>query len=394
MLLILAVCLGVSAYAQNKFEKGYFIGNNGSKVECLIKNDDWKSNPTSFKYKTSETDDVKTGNLGNVKEFVIIGKSKYQKFTVDIDRSSNKTNQLSTKRTAEFTSETLFLKALVEGSKANLYGYVDNDLRRFFYKKPGGEVTQLVYKQYRSSNLGVRKNESYKAQLQREFPCDNANPSPSYLKSNLVKYFVAYNNCGAQDASMTDFTLTETKGQLKLKVKGGINYFKTTVTDTSIPFGDNKFSTDNEVNARFGVELEYLFAGNNNRWSVFLEPSYQSFKGDAELFIQGTVNITRLIAIDYQSIEVPIGIRYYIPVGTDNSKIFLSGGSVIDLPMGDSTVRNQEIRSSISFFFSAGYQYDKLSLEARYTAGRSLENLIGLDTTYGGLSLILGYTIF
>ena len=170
MLVILSLGMGLCAYAQNKFQQGYFINNSGQKIECLIQNDDWKNNPSNFKYKTSETSEVQTGNLANVKEFVITGKSKYQKFKVDIDRSSNKATQLSTKRTAEFSNETLFLKVLVEGSNASLYSYIESNLRRYFYKKPNGPVTQLVYKQYISSNQGVRKNESYKNQLKKEFP--------------------------------------------------------------------------------------------------------------------------------------------------------------------------------------------------------------------------------
>jgi hypothetical protein len=48
MMLCLSLWIGLCAYAQNKYQKGYFIKNDGSKVVVLIKNDDWASNPTSF----------------------------------------------------------------------------------------------------------------------------------------------------------------------------------------------------------------------------------------------------------------------------------------------------------------------------------------------------------
>ena len=394
MLLVLAVCLGMSAYAQNKFQQGYFINNSGQKVECLIQNDDWKNNPSNFKYKISETGEVKTGTLASTKEFVITGKSKYQKFTVDIDRSSNKATELSTKRTAEFSNETVFLKILVEGSNANLYSYIESNLRRYFYKKPNGPVTQLVYKQYISSNQGVRKNESYKNQLKKEFPCAQASSSASYTKSSLVKYFVTYNNCDAKDASLTDFTLTETKGKLRIKVKGGINYYKAKVTELGIPFGDPDYNSDYQVSPRFGFELEYILPSNNNRWSVFLEPSYQSFDGNAELIVLGAVNIIRTIAIDYRSVEVPVGVRHYIPLGGESSKLFFNAGAILDVPIGDSTLRNDPIESDISVFFGAGYEFDKFSIEARYAGGRQLTDLVGLETSYGGLNVVLGYVLF
>jgi hypothetical protein len=221
MLLILSVCIGMCAYAQNKFEQGYFINNSGQKVECLIKNDDWKNNPSNFKYKTSEAGDVVTGNLSNVQEFGIAGKSKYQKFTVDIDRSSKRVQELNTKRTPEFSSETLFLKVLVEGSRANLYSYVDGALKRYFYTSTSKQITQLIYRFYKSESGGVRTNESYKTQLKDNLPCANADSNLKYTRNELVKYFLAYNNCESQDASIVDYTLRDTKGKLRFKVKGG-----------------------------------------------------------------------------------------------------------------------------------------------------------------------------
>lgn len=394
MLLILSVWIGITAYAQNKFQQGYFINNSGQKTECLIQNDDWKNNPSSFKYKKSESGDVMTGRLATVKEFAITGKSKYQKFTVNIDRSSNKAAKLSTKRTAEFSNETVFLKVLVDGSKANLYSYIESNLRRYFYKKPNGKVTQLIYKEYRSSNQGVRKNESYKAQLSSELPCDQISSSPSYTKSSLVKYVVTYNNCDATDAALTNFTLAETKGKLRLKAKGGINYYKARVTDVTVPFGNPDYNTDYTINPRFGVELEYMLPSNNNRWSVFIEPSYQSFDDNAELVILASVNIIRTIEIEYQSIELPIGMRHYIPLKSDSSKLFLNGGAILDFPMGDSTIRGNDIESDISIFFGAGYEFKKFSVEARYSTGRQLTDLVGLETAYGGLNIVLGYVLF
>lgn len=394
MLFILSLSIGLCAYAQNKFEKGYIINNSGQRIECLIKNDDWKNNPTNFKYKTSETGDERTGNLANVQEFAVTGKNKYRKFTVDIDRSSNKATELSTKRTAEFSNETVFLKVLVEGSKASLYSYIESNLRRYFYKKPNGKVTQLINKQYRSSNQRVRKNESYKAQLEADISCNQTKTSPSYTKSSLVKYFIAYNNCDAKDTSLTNFTLNETKGIFRFKVKGGINYYEAKISEPGVPFGDPDYNTNSQISPRFGFELEYVLPSNNNRWSVFLEPSYQSYEDTAELTTLGSVNIIRTIEVEYQSIEIPLGVRHYVPLESESSKLFFNAGAIFDFPMGDSTLRNSDIESDISFFLGAGYEYNKFSIEARYAAGRQLTELSGLETAYGGLNIVLGYVLF
>ena len=46
--------LATNCCAQISFEKGYYIDNSNQKVDCLIKNVDWKNNPTSFEYKLSD----------------------------------------------------------------------------------------------------------------------------------------------------------------------------------------------------------------------------------------------------------------------------------------------------------------------------------------------------
>ena len=84
-LLFLIITLHFSGYSQISFVKGYFIKNSGEKIECFIKNIDWKDNPTQFNYKLSKDDDQKEATIEAVKEFGIYDIVKYQRYTVDID---------------------------------------------------------------------------------------------------------------------------------------------------------------------------------------------------------------------------------------------------------------------------------------------------------------------
>jgi len=63
--------------AQTHFEKGYVVTNDNQRLECLIKNKDWFSNPKSIEYKLNAGDSILTGNLDNLKEFGITGMSTY-----------------------------------------------------------------------------------------------------------------------------------------------------------------------------------------------------------------------------------------------------------------------------------------------------------------------------
>jgi hypothetical protein len=57
---ILITILSVNCYAQISFEKGYYINNEEQRVECEIKNLDWKNNPKEFQFRVSEGTEQKT----------------------------------------------------------------------------------------------------------------------------------------------------------------------------------------------------------------------------------------------------------------------------------------------------------------------------------------------
>ena len=336
-----------------------------------------------------------TGNLAGVKEFSVGSSQKYINLIVDIDRSSKKITDLSTKRTPEYKSESLFLKVLVEGKTANLYSYYDGNLKRYFYSTSIEKVTQLVYKHYRTQKGGLGKNESYKRQLKDRLSCPSNKNEPSYTKVNLTKYFIALNQCNGPDSSLTDYTLNETKGKFRLKLKGGFNMSTAEITDLSVAIiGPKTAKSDANINARFGVELEYLLPLNNNRWSLFIEPTYQSFNDEATLFEPGAVVTNLRYKIEYTSIEVPIGARFYIPL-KNSSKIFLNGGFVLDFPSSSSVVGRRELKSGPNVILGAGFEFlNKFSAELRYNGGRSLlNNSVGVDSNFGGFAVNLGYSI-
>ncbi len=57
--------------AQILFEKGYFIDYRNIKIDCFIRNADWKNYPEKFDYKLSEDGEIKTIDLKETKEFGI-----------------------------------------------------------------------------------------------------------------------------------------------------------------------------------------------------------------------------------------------------------------------------------------------------------------------------------
>ena len=109
-----------TVFSQTSFKPGYIIKSNGQKIDCLIKNEDWKGSPTTFEFKTDENSEVKLGDISTIKEFGSADNFKYISATTEVDQSSDKVGKLTEDRNPVYKGETIFLKVLVEG-KASLY---------------------------------------------------------------------------------------------------------------------------------------------------------------------------------------------------------------------------------------------------------------------------------
>ena len=66
LLFLFTTVFTLNCYSQISFENGYFIDNDNQKINCLIKNLDWENNPTKFKYKLSENNELNTKTIKSV----------------------------------------------------------------------------------------------------------------------------------------------------------------------------------------------------------------------------------------------------------------------------------------------------------------------------------------
>lgn len=391
LLILLTLTLTLNAYAQITFEKGYYIDNDNQKVDCLIKNIDWKSNPTKFDYKLSGSAEKETGNIKTIKEFGINNTSKYVRANVKIDRSSEAILGLSKERKPNFEADTLFLKVLIEG-KANLYQYYEGNLERYFYNKDNSNIEQLVFKTYENSSNTISKNLQYQQQLINSLQCatvsENKAKNLRYEKKDLIRFFVAYNEC--QKVNFTNFESKEKRDAFNLNIRAGLNN-STLLVQNNISNSQN-IDFGSQLTLRFGIEGEFIMPFNKNKWSVIIEPTYQYFKAEKE-------DDGRTIIADYQSIELPIGFRHYFFL-SKNSKIFLNASYVFEFApnsfVNPGFGTSLEIVPLSNFAFGLGYkQNDRFSLEFRYLTQRDiLGNYLYWYSDYQTLSLVLGYTLF
>lgn len=379
-----------NTYSQIKFEKGYYIDNNNKRIECLIKNEDWLNNPDEFKYKLDSISDINKASINEVKEFYVAN-SKYERHLVQIDNSSQYLDQLTTKKDPNWEKKQIFLKCLVV-SGARLYSYTENVTGvRFFYAKNDDEPMQLIYKQFLDDNGNILTNDTYKQQLWNDVKCEDKKSDLNTLNYNekaLVRYFNKVNKCNGND-SANDEIISKTQDRVDVRLLIGNRLSKYEISP-SVDFGQI-----NNFNA--GLEAEYFFPFNKNKWSLVASILY-NFNVSKEITEKTSVpSYDKLWKIEDSSINFLFGGRYSMYLNSSSrffiraSYSLLLNNSKLDYNYisNPSQVVSNKIPSSSGFLVGFGYEYKRFSFEARYT-----ENSI-FDTSIqkNNLGLNLGFAL-
>ena len=405
LLFLVTTILSFNCYSQITFEKGYYIDNTNQKTNCLIKNIDWKNNPTEFEYKLSENSDSKKGSIKSIKEFSINNFSKYVRSTVSIDRSSENLNNLSYDKKPIFIQEELFLKVLVEG-KANLYQYVDSNLYRYFYNKENSNIEQLIFKSYKNTDTNVDKNNRFRQQLFVDLKCPNFKKSKienlEYKKNSLVRFFTEYSKC--YNSELINFEAKQKRDLFNLTIRPRINSSSLSIQNSVSNYKDTDF--ENKIGFGFGLEAEFILPFNKNKWAIAIEPTYQSFKSEKKTNVNNVSGGVLIASVDYSSIKVPVSLRHYFFL-KNSSKIFINASYIFDLSSKSSiefsrndgsNLNSLEIKVTKNLALGIGYkQNDKYSLEVRYqyqTNREVLGNYTFWSSKYKKLSIIFGYSLF
>lgn len=398
---LLFVLATFSVHSQVNFENGYYITTANEKIECKIKDYDWVSNPTKIEYKANENAEINELSIDFIKEFGITNVSKYIKETVAIDRSSNALSNLNDQRDPVNKNEVLLLKVIVEG-KATLYSYTDGNLNRFFYSIDDGALEQLVYKLYQNNN-SYAENNRYKQQLWNSLKCTETTLNQierlRYDEDKLKNYFIKYNSC-----NNIDYVVFEKKKEktdlFNLTIRPGISINSLSIQGVNT--SDARTTDfDTKLNLRLGIETEFILGFNNNKWSIIAEPTFQSYNSEKNFTTYGvnsTVPRNESSKINYQYIELPVGIRHYFFLN-DHSKLFINGSLIFNFNLKGkvefTNYNDIDIKEKINLGFGFGYKFkDKYSLEYRYHPNKELLNYIDLTSNFQNSSLIFGYTLF
>jgi len=404
LLLLLSNCL----FAQINFEKGYIIDNNNIKKECFIKNEEWKNSPISINYKITENDtEVKTATLSQLKEFSCGDFHKYQKHSVKIDQSSTDGVKFSNQVAPEYLEKEVLLKTIVSGN-AVLFEYSETGIKKYFYSINNMPPTDLIYKKYIPSLIDgnenyqtVLENKMFVRQIYKDVNC-NQQPIKNFSNldyniKELSEAFIAFNSCNATDVEkVTDYRNKNASNKFNIKLKAGLNSIKFSETFNEAYVTEKDF--DNKTTYLAGVELEYAFPFNKNKWSVFIEPLYNTAYKGQKIISQtySSFKNTYPTEVDYSAFFVTIGIRYKMYL-SDKISLFLSPSYVLSFPSGKMTTRggyDLKLDSGKNIGLGIGTEINKkIRVEGRIVnMNYSGDSLFEMQST--NLSLLVSYKIF
>ena len=410
------VFLGLLAYtstAQISFQPGYLVFNNGDRSDLLIRNADWRVNPSVIEYKTSPEGEVQSATIADLKEFGIQEASRFIRFTLKIDSSSDNAPNYSRVRNPEYEEQTVFLRVLVDG-KVDLYQYTDSEKNRFFYSLEEAAPQQLIYKQYQVGTSRGQNND-FRNQLLNAWACETDNRKEietlAYTRKALISFLTDYNDCLGARYKLYEAE-AEVKGNFHLKIKAGGN-------QTSIQFerlaSSMTLGSSIEMKnsgAQLGLEAEYRLPFNKNKWGVFLDPAYQQAKVETAYHYQSySPDKTTTLEADLKLLSVPLGLRHYFFLN-ESSAVFANVAYELTSFLGSTISDSEGIYSkemevndlAHSLQAGAGFSFkNKFSAEIKFSLPRNLleehsgansRNLSKWEAKTSYVAVLLGYTIF
>lgn len=401
--------LNTHLFGQINFEKGYFINNNNEKTECFIRNIAWLYNPTDFEYKLNENDSPKIANINEIKEFNVADSYAYKRFTVKMDVSSQRVEDLKRFKEFNFVEKTVFLKYLVKGENC-LYLYETDTYRCFFYTKENNSEAQLLaYKEYIIDGTDLKENNAYKQDLYLAFRStkfsENIFQNLKYNTESLTDFFIKYNQTNST-AVVNNYESKQNKSIFNYSAFIGFSHTKNRYEKFFFDSNGNNLITTGLM-PKIGFEMEYIMPFNQKKWAFFTAPNFQNIKVEKQYeLISNNYPAKITSSFNYTFVEIPLGVRHYLYL-KNGRKLFLNLGvnlnykiagnykvalqSLSPDPNHSTAGKIDNIYSSSNNFAGLGLSLKKLNLEVRFqdeyyiffstTATINVKS-IGINATY------------
>lgn len=143
----------------------------------------------------------------------------------------------------------------------------------------------MVYERYKTSDANgfIGVNDNFKQELFNNLKCEDISikniKSLRYKNKDLTNFFINYNECTSSKFAVDSKKRKE--DQFNLSIKAGLNNSSLDIQSINLIGRNANFGS--QIGVRFGIEIEYILPFNENKWSLFLEPTYRKFEAEKEI---------------------------------------------------------------------------------------------------------------
>ena len=168
-LLLLLSLAPLFLHAQSNYKPGYVIDSKNDTLKGFVDYREWLKNPREITFKQTQTAQPQKFTVANANAFAITGAEYYDKYTVNISTSTIDLARLSHSLDTAYTTDTVFLKSLVNGKNVSLYVWTDNIKSRYYlFNKQAHTIEWLKqYQYFNDERQSVASVNSYINQLLR-----------------------------------------------------------------------------------------------------------------------------------------------------------------------------------------------------------------------------------
>lgn len=379
--------------AQDLFEAGYYVNNQGEGIHGYIDVYPLTNAPTTIRFKEHNTGKISLISISEIKEYQVSG-FKFERFTGDIDLN------LSPNSNTEpvFDSRVIFLRMIVEG-EINLYSYKESDSIIYFYATSTTKPTQLINTEFVRNDNKPAFNRIYRNQLRDFVQCESMLGLINDLKydeKELVVFFKEYNSClDSSSKTYSGLPFTSSK-YLNVSLSVGRTTYSMVATTQLNDIKIAKFK-DNVI-PNIAIELEQLLPLTRNRVSIWARGDYKSFSDEEPATFEGVDENSKL---HYNTIEASLGGRGY--VGQGFIKGFVDAGLSKSFEVGEGVYIDYENRKDFTtpkfplhFVFGLGVMVDNrfvLDTRLEYLDKRLSEQFSFEDINYSMLTVNLKFLL-
>jgi hypothetical protein len=348
---ILFTALPLLSSAQSLWRKAIIVKHDGTRLEGLINDREWTSNPTQVEFK-EEGAEAQVFKVDDILEFSTDRGIKYRSADVKYDADKQTTiNIPAFKESTNIVTDKVFLMVIVDADISLLYYYDKNDRAHYFMEKDGS-ITELVNRLY-GPRANAMRNSFYKQQIAlitNDCPeVQKTVKSIQYKQADLERSFLNINKCkGSEVRVLWPYEVTKKMPAFGVLIGGVMTdqefLFSTTNERLVTPMG--------KISPGFGFFGEFFSKARPNKLSTYHEVTLKQIKQSGQHF-NGHINEVYSVMYETTRLKMTNSVRWSY-LTRANRRFYWGAGLITGFRRGTRTTPR---------FYYSGKEYKKFRNE-------------------------------